>query len=126
MSSSRRSEWSTRQDHRPATLRPCFISWPQNRWRRRLARRGKSRRLRDELVLVYELDGEKRERREATCFIAARIETEGIIRRRIGTAHLELDESGEWPHWYALGPRLAAFLEVPALGDAFALLLSTA
>jgi hypothetical protein len=78
----------------------------------------------DELILRYELDGETRERDEAVSYIAERIEHEGIIRRRIGTAHLELDPESQAPHWYALGPQLAQFLGVPTQGDAFALLLA--
>lgn len=79
----------------------------------------------EDLVLRYVLDGEVRERDEAVSYIAVRIEQEGpIIRRRIGTAHLELDPRTQAPHWYAFGPQLAQFLGVPNLGDAFALLLS--
>ncbi len=43
-----------------------------------------------DLVLRYELDGEIRQRTDAVSFIAIRIEPEGIIRRRVGTAHLEI------------------------------------
>jgi hypothetical protein len=79
----------------------------------------------DDLVLRYELDGEARERSEAVSYIAERIEIEGnIIRRRIGTAHLELDPATGEPHWYVFGPQLAVFLGVPNLSDAFALILS--
>jgi len=78
----------------------------------------------DELSVRYELDGEVRERGEAVAFIAVRQEQEGIVRRNIGTAHLELDPSTGLPHWYVFGPLLARFLSVPTQGDAFSLLLS--
>ncbi len=79
----------------------------------------------EDLVLRYVLDGEVRERDEAVSYIAARMEREGpIIRRRIGTAHLELEARTNAPHWYTFGPQLAQFLDVPNLGDAFALLLA--
>lgn len=78
----------------------------------------------DDLIVRYELDGEVRERTEAVAFIAVRQEQEGIIRRNIGTAHLELDPGTGAPHWYVFGPLLARFLNVPTQGDAFALLLS--
>jgi hypothetical protein len=79
----------------------------------------------EDFVLRYVLDGEVRERDEAVSYIAVRVEQEGpIIRRRIGTAHLELDPRTHAPHWYAFGPQLAQFLGVPNLGDAFALLLA--
>lgn len=75
------------------------------------------------LALRYELDGRTVEIDDATCYIAARTEREGSARRRIGTAYLEVDDSGE-PDWFAFGPELARFVNVPTLGDAFALLLS--
>lgn len=78
----------------------------------------------DELSVRYELDGEVRERGEAVAFIAVRQEQEGVIRRNIGTAHLELDPSTGLPHWYVFGPLLARFLSAPTQGDAFSLLLS--
>lgn len=78
----------------------------------------------DELSVRYELDGEVRERGEAVAFIAVRQEQEGIVRRNIGTAHLELDPSTGMPYWYVFGPLLARFLNVPTQGDAFSLLLS--
>ena len=78
----------------------------------------------ENLVLRYELDGEVRQRTDAVSYIATRIEQEGMVRRRIGTVHLEVDDRNAAPHWYAFGPQLAQFLEVPNLGDAFALLLS--
>lgn len=78
----------------------------------------------ENLIVRYELDGEVRQRGEAVAFIAVRTEHEGIIRRNIGTAHLELDPSTGRPHWYVFGPLLSRFLNVPTQGDAFSLLLS--
>ncbi len=78
----------------------------------------------DELILRYELDGQICERAQALSYIAVRIEQDGAIRRRIGTAHLELDARTDSPHWYVFGPQLADFLSVPNQGDAFALLLA--
>ncbi len=78
----------------------------------------------DNLVLRYELDGAVRQRTDAVSYIAIRIEQEGIVRRRIGTAHLELDPRTAAPHWYASVLSSRKFLEVPNLDDAFALLLS--
>ena len=76
-----------------------------------------------ELRLRYELDGMVRERDEAVSFIQTP-PTDGRRRRLFGTAILEIDrETGE-PHWYAFGPQLAQFLDVPTQGDAFALLLA--
>jgi hypothetical protein len=77
----------------------------------------------ERLTLVYELDGQTVEREDATCYVAIRTEQEGRVRRRIGTAYLELGERGE-PDWFTFGPELARFLDVPTLGDAFSLLLS--
>ena len=70
----------------------------------------------DDLVLRYELDGAVRQRTDAVSYIAIRIEQEGIVRRRIGTAHLELDPRTAAPHWYAFGPQLAEFPRGPELG----------
>jgi hypothetical protein len=71
------------------------------------------------------LDGEVIERPEAVSYIAVRVEQESpIIRRRVGTAHLELDPRTRAPHWYGFGPQLAQFVGIPGLGDAFALLLA--
>lgn len=78
----------------------------------------------DDLVLRYELNGLVRERADAVSFIATRIEQDGIIRRRIGTAHLQVSPGTETPDWFTFAPHLAQFLDVPTLGDAFALLLS--
>lgn len=78
----------------------------------------------DHLVVRYELDGEVRERAEALAFIAVRQEQAGIVRRNIGTAHLELDRTTGKPHWYVFGPFLARLLNVLTQGDAFSLLLS--
>lgn len=78
----------------------------------------------EDLILEYELDGEVRQRPEAVSYIAVRIEQEGSVRRRIGTAHLELSHHRLEPHWYAFGPQLAQFLGVPTQDDAFALLLA--
>ena len=78
----------------------------------------------DELVVRYELNNQTRERGEVFAFIAVRQEQSGIVRRNIGTAHLELDESTGEPHWYVFGPLLARFLSVPTQGDAFSLLLA--
>lgn len=78
----------------------------------------------DELVLRYELDGQSRMRDDAVSFISERIVQDGIVRRRFGTAHLELDPNTGAPHWFAFGPQLASFIGVPNLGDAFALLLA--
>ena len=78
----------------------------------------------EELLVRYELNGEVHERGEAVAFIAVRQEQAGIVRRNIGTAHLELDPSTGKPHWYVFGPLLARFLNVPTQDDAFSLLLS--
>ena len=78
----------------------------------------------ESLFVRYEFDGKVRERSEAVAFIAVRMEREGSIRRKIGTAFLELDPLTGKPHWYVFGPMLARFLNVPTQGDAFSLLLS--
>lgn len=78
----------------------------------------------DELLLRYVFEETIIERPEAKSFIAVRQETvRGAIRRNIGTAHLEIDPATQTPDWYAFGPQLAQFLNVPTQGDAFAVLL---
>ncbi|NMM23750.1 MAG: DUF3883 domain-containing protein [Phycicoccus sp.] len=76
----------------------------------------------DELVLAYGLNGQQREREEATTYIEERIETRGR-RRRIGTVYLEVPDGAD-PDWFSLGPQLAEYLEV-GQRDAFALLLQS-
>ena len=78
-----------------------------------------------DLVLRYRFRGETIDRPEATSYIAVRREVvKGAIHRNIGTAHLEVVAETNRPDWYAFGPQLAEFLQVPTQGDAFAVLLS--
>lgn len=77
----------------------------------------------DDLVLEYELDDEVRTRQEAVAFLAVRTESQGIIRRAVGTAHLEIDKRTGAPHWFQFGPQLAEFLRNPRLDDAIGMLL---
>ncbi len=78
-----------------------------------------------QLILRYSFEGTTIDRKEATSYIAVRQEAvRGAVRRNIGTALLEvLPNTGE-PDWYSFGPQLAQFLQVPTLGDAFAVLLT--
>jgi hypothetical protein len=79
------------------------------------------------LVLRYSFRGTTIDREEATTFIAVRQEqVRGAVRRNIGTAHLEISSAEAHPDWYTFGPQLAEFLQVPTLGDAFAVLLTGA
>ncbi len=75
------------------------------------------------LVLRYEFDHSTRDRSDAASYIAERLERIGSSRRRIGTAHIEIDTSGD-ADWFTLGPQIANFLQVPTQGDAFGLLLA--
>lgn len=77
------------------------------------------------LVLRYSFRGETIDHGEATSYIAVRQEVIGRTgRRNIGTAHLEVDPKSGQSDWYAFGPQLAQFLQVPTQGDAFAVLLT--
>lgn len=78
----------------------------------------------DELTIIYEMDHHETQRPDAVVFIAERIEQVSSTRRRIGTVYLELDSATGLPHWFSLGPQLAAFLNIPGQGDAFGLLLA--
>lgn len=78
----------------------------------------------EDLTVIYELEDQERERRDAAAFIAERVEQGGRTRRRIGTVYLELDATTGLPHWFAFGPQLATFLNIPGQGDAFGLLLA--
>lgn len=79
----------------------------------------------EELVLEYRLEDEVRSRPEAVSFIAETLEQDRIVRRRIGTAHLEISGDNHAPDWFVFGNQLADFLGVPTQGDAFALLLES-
>lgn len=77
------------------------------------------------LTLRYSFRGKTIEYPDATTFIAVRREkVGGAVRRNIGTAHLELASPDASPDWYTFGPQLAAFLQVPTLGDGYGVLLS--
>ena len=79
----------------------------------------------EDLILRYTYDDTVVERSEAVSYIAVRQEVvRGALRRNIGTAHLEVDPRTSQPDWYSFGPQLAQFLEVPTMGDAFAVLLT--
>jgi hypothetical protein len=75
-----------------------------------------------DLVLSYSVDGRVRERTDPTTFLTWTTVRDGNTRRRIGTAYLEVGSSKR-PDWYAFGPQLADYLEVPTQRDSFALVL---
>lgn len=75
-----------------------------------------------DLVLSYSVDGRVRERIDPTTFLTWQTVRDGNTRRRIGTAYLEVGSSKR-PDWYAFGPQLADYLEVPTQRDSFALVL---
>jgi hypothetical protein len=75
-----------------------------------------------DLVLSYSVDGRVRERTDPTTFLTWQTVRDGNTRRRVGTAYLEVGSSKR-PDWYAFGPQLADYLEVPTQRDSFALVL---
>lgn len=78
-----------------------------------------------DLVLRYSFRGKTIDRTEATSFIAERFERGvGAVRKKIGTAHLEVTQPDAHPDWYSFGPQLANYLEVRTQGDAFAMVLA--
>lgn len=78
----------------------------------------------DALTVVYEMNDHKTTRSDTVVFIAERVDRVGSTRRRIGTVYLELDPTTGSPHWFSLGPQLAAFIGISGQGDAFGLLLA--
>jgi hypothetical protein len=75
-----------------------------------------------QLSLVYRFDGREKRQAEEVAFLSSRNERSGSRLRRVGTAYLVSDASGS-VDWYALGPLLAEFIEMPGQRDAFSLLL---
>jgi hypothetical protein len=78
-----------------------------------------------DLVLRYEFDGRQREQNDPTTFLTWRMVRDGAVQRRVGTAYLVVAREGGRPDWYAFGPQLAEYLEVPTQRDAFALILQS-
>lgn len=72
------------------------------------------------LSLKYALGDMTRERDEPTAYLDWHRQGG---ERRSGIAYLELDAESGLADWFSFGPQLADFVEMPTLGDGFAVLL---